>query len=85
MMPTLTKLEQRTRVVVDSICLGLVNHVDLQTMSYLTGGYTFDPDSLEEAMAICEMEPVLNQLERPAITLPKEAHAHAYDKNLYVR
>ncbi|KAH8659259.1 hypothetical protein BGZ60DRAFT_544304 [Tricladium varicosporioides] len=77
---------QRASVVVDSICLGLgmVSHVDLQTVSYLTGGYTFDPNSLEEAMAICEMEPVLNQMERPAITLPKEAYAHPYDKNLYV-
>jgi hypothetical protein len=36
-------------------------------MSYLTGGYIFEPKTLEEAMAICELEPVLSVLERPEV------------------
>lgn len=35
-------------------------------------------------MMISEMEPVLNQLERPAISSPREAHNHSYDPHLYV-
>ena len=56
----------RNGVVVDSFCLGTyADHTDLKTISYLTGGYAFQPGSLEDAMAICEMEPVLSLLERP--------------------
>lgn len=33
-------------------------------------------------MAICEMEPVLNQLERPIIALPRETQTHPYDPYL---
>ncbi|KAK3291654.1 uncharacterized protein B0H64DRAFT_409684 [Chaetomium fimeti] len=52
-------------IVVDSFCLGQDENSDLRTVSYLTNGYKFHPRSLEQAMAICEMEPVLSQLERP--------------------
>jgi uncharacterized protein YegL len=56
----------RNGIVVDSFCLGEGNeNTDLKSISYLTGGYVFQPKSLEEAMAICEMEPVLSLLERP--------------------
>jgi hypothetical protein len=55
----------REGIVVDSFCLGDACNDDLQTVSYLTGGYTFEPKTLEEAMAICELEPVLSTLERP--------------------
>ncbi|KAK3936440.1 ubiquitin-conjugating enzyme/RWD-like protein [Diplogelasinospora grovesii] len=53
-------------IVVDSFCLGNDEdeHRDLRAMSYLTNGYKFHPRSLAQAMAICEMEPVLSQLER---------------------
>jgi hypothetical protein len=50
---------------VDSFHLGSARNTDLNTISYLSGGYTFEPKTLEEAMAICEMEPVLSVLERP--------------------
>lgn len=33
-------------------------------------------------MLLCEMEPVLNQLERPPIKLPREALSHNYDPHL---
>jgi hypothetical protein len=65
--------------VVDSFCLGDEDNVDLRTISYLTGGYKFQPDSLAQAMAICEMEPVLNQLERPPIVVPRQAHSFGFD------
>jgi hypothetical protein len=55
----------RNDIVVDSFCLGSARNMDLKTISYLSGGYTFEPKTLEEAMAICEMEPVLSVLERP--------------------
>jgi hypothetical protein len=35
-------------------------------------------------MAICEMEPVLSQLERPPIATPREAYNHNYDPLLLV-
>lgn len=63
----------QNKVVVDSFCLGDEDNEDLRTISYLSGGYKFVPKSLEQAMAICEMEPVLSQLERPPVVLPPEA------------
>ncbi|KAF2789615.1 hypothetical protein K505DRAFT_341133 [Melanomma pulvis-pyrius CBS 109.77] len=63
-------------VLLDSICLGISNHTELKTLGNLTGGYIFSPSTMEEAMAICEMEPVLCQIERPDVTLPK--HARRY-------
>ncbi|CAN9388920.1 unnamed protein product [Alternaria sp. RS040] len=56
----------RSGIVVDSFCLGdESDNADLKSTSYLTGWYVFQPNSLEEAMAICEMEPVLSLSERP--------------------
>jgi ubiquitin-protein ligase len=61
----------RQGIVVDSFCLGNSDDQALRRISKITGGYKFWPRSLDEAMAICEMEPVLNQLERPLLnTLP---------------
>ena len=57
----------KRKVVVDSFCLGNVDNKELRTTSHVSGGYKFCPKSLEQAMAICEMEPVLGQLERPPI------------------
>lgn len=54
-------------IVLDCFCLGDAQNDDLQTMSYLTGGYIFEPKTLEEAMAICELEPVLSVLKRPEV------------------
>ncbi|KAH6622099.1 hypothetical protein C7974DRAFT_216154 [Boeremia exigua] len=64
-------------IVVDSFCLGNENNTDLQTLSYVTGGYKFEPSSLEEAMAICEMEPVLSLADRPVAVLPRISSRHA--------
>ncbi|CBY00845.1 predicted protein [Plenodomus lingam JN3] len=54
-----------SHIVVDSFILGNGEHGDLKTLSYLTGGLNFAPQTLEEALAICELEPVLSLLERP--------------------
>lgn len=54
-------------IVMDSFCLGYEDNAELRTVSHLSGGYKFCPETLEQAMAICEMEPVLSQLERPLI------------------
>ncbi|KAK6586142.1 hypothetical protein PZA11_001199 [Diplocarpon coronariae] len=69
-------------VIVDSICLGNEDNQDLRTVSYLTGGYKFQPESSEQAMAILEVEPVLSQLERPPIVVPTHSQSHPYDANL---
>jgi uncharacterized protein YegL len=61
------------RIVVDSFCLGSAQNKDLKTFSYLCGGYTFEPKTLDEAMAICEMEPVLSILERPSMSPEDES------------
>ncbi|KAF2996796.1 hypothetical protein E8E13_000636 [Curvularia kusanoi] len=66
-----------SRIVVDSFCLGKANNKALQALSHMTGGYKLRPNSLDEAMAICEMEPVLSLLERPAVVLPHFASRHA--------
>jgi hypothetical protein len=71
-------------VVVDAFCLGDEDNIELRTISYLSGGYKFKPLSLEEAMAICEMEPVLSQLERPTVAPSPEAHFHKYSPFLLV-
>lgn len=56
----------RSNIVIDSFFLGnAFRNRDLKTISYLTGGYVFEPDSLEETMAICELEPVLSLSDRP--------------------
>ncbi|PVH87391.1 hypothetical protein DL98DRAFT_448903 [Cadophora sp. DSE1049] len=73
----------QSEVVVDSFCLGNEDNVDLRTVSYLTGGYKFKPESLEQAMAMMELEPVLSQLERPPIVIPSQSQSHPYD--LYLR
>ena len=46
---------QKNSVVVDSFCLGNEDNEVLRAISYLSGGYKFKPESLEQAMAICEM------------------------------
>jgi len=67
------RMLMQNKVVVDSFCLGDEDNEDLRTISYLSGGYKFVPKSLEQAMAICEMEPVLSLLDRPPIVSPPEA------------
>ena len=61
-------------IVVDSFCIGDEDNVALRTVSWFTGGYKFIPKSLDAAMAISEMEPVLNQndrVSRPSNVLTK--------------
>ena len=67
----LTPRLSRDSIVVDS-CLGDTRQVNLQTLNYLSGGYTLAPKTLDEAMAICEMgayvSPSWNDLIRRQIT-----------------
>ncbi|KAF1833256.1 hypothetical protein BDW02DRAFT_599244 [Decorospora gaudefroyi] len=74
-LPSLSSSLIRNGVVVDFFCLGRrpdYLHTPLKAVSCLTGGYFFEPNSLEEAMAICEMEPVLSCLERPDNSTARE-------------
>lgn len=73
----------RAGIVVDSFCLGDAKIEDLQTLSYLTGGWIFQPETLEEAMAICEMEPVLSILERPYMDLEEEEEGDHYYRDRF--
>ncbi|KAF2087739.1 hypothetical protein K490DRAFT_41720 [Saccharata proteae CBS 121410] len=61
---------KRNNVLVDSFCIGSDNNAELRTVSYILGGYKFVPRSLEQAMAICELEPVLTQTERQQVAGP---------------
>ncbi|KAF2012520.1 hypothetical protein BU24DRAFT_484177 [Aaosphaeria arxii CBS 175.79] len=65
----------QSKIVLDSISIGN-NNDELKTLAHLTGGYKFHLSSVEQAMTICELEPVLSQLERPEIKLPASAFKH---------
>jgi len=54
-------------VVVDSVLLGNEENQDLKTMSHFLGSYCFRPQDMTSALAICELEPMLSQTERPTI------------------
>ncbi|KAF8464899.1 hypothetical protein BDZ91DRAFT_729114 [Kalaharituber pfeilii] len=56
---------QDNNIVVDSIMIGKEDNEKLRAVSYGTGGYKFFPQDLESAVAICELETVLSQGERP--------------------
>jgi ubiquitin-protein ligase len=60
----------RDHIVVDSCSIGSENNSQLRALSSLTGGYKFMPQTLDEAMAISELEPVLSIHERPPISRP---------------
>ncbi|KAF2176289.1 hypothetical protein K469DRAFT_682623 [Zopfia rhizophila CBS 207.26] len=63
-------------ILFDSFCLAEEDDEDLQTLSYLTDGYKLQSSTMEQATAICELEPVLYQVERPELVLPKAALCH---------
>ncbi|KAH5558945.1 peptidylprolyl isomerase [Parastagonospora nodorum] len=65
-------------IILDAFCLGDTSNVDLQTVSYLTQGYAFHPQTLEEAMTICELEPVLSSLERAKPQEKRSRYADSY-------
>ena len=54
----------RNDIVVDCMALGEEDHAKLLAVSHLTGGFKFVPKSLSQAMAICELEPVLSLSDR---------------------
>jgi len=56
--------------LIDSVCLGNENNIDLRALSYMLGCYRFHPDSLANALAICELELFLSITERPTIVMP---------------
>ena len=71
-------------IVVDSFCLGKEDDRDLRLLCYWTGGYKFHPQTLDQAMAICELEPVLNQLERPPAEIPGSSRAFRHGTNFFI-
>jgi ubiquitin-protein ligase/Mg-chelatase subunit ChlD len=60
----------RDQIVVDSCSIGSEDNSQLRALSFLTGGYKFVPRTLEEAMAVSELEPVISIHERPPIAHP---------------
>jgi ubiquitin-protein ligase/uncharacterized protein YegL len=70
-------------IIVDSFCLGKENNRLLRLICYWTSGYKFQPQTLDHAMAICELEPVLNQLERAPRDIPGSTRAFSYGINFY--
>lgn len=67
----------RKGISVDSICLGDGQNADLRTLSYLLGSYKFRPSTLANAMAICEMEPILSLTQRLPIAFPLPNRAYS--------
>ena len=60
----------RSDIIVDSFCLGDDKNSELIAVSYLTGGFKFTPKTLSQAMAICELEPVLSLKDREDVVKP---------------
>ncbi|KAF7502960.1 hypothetical protein GJ744_004774 [Endocarpon pusillum] len=70
------------KIVVDSCSIGVEDNSALRTVSFMTGGYKFVPQTLEQAVAICELEPVLSLDERPPVVRPVMGPlltAHSFD------
>lgn len=57
-------------ILLDSVCLGWEDNVELRTISGLLGCYRFKPTSMVTALAICELETFLSINERPEPTQP---------------
>ena len=57
-------------VAFDSISLGYDNNRSLKAVSHILGCYTFYPESLANALSVCELEPFLSTTERHAIQPP---------------
>ncbi|KAG9665122.1 hypothetical protein KCU95_g2581, partial [Aureobasidium melanogenum] len=56
---------RNNKIAVDSVCIGQDDNMDLKALSIMLKSYCFYPRDLTTALAICEMEPVLSQTERP--------------------
>ncbi|KAG9594053.1 hypothetical protein KCU77_g6237, partial [Aureobasidium melanogenum] len=56
---------RENKIAVDSVCIGQDDNMDLKALSVMLKSYCFYPKDLTTALAICEMEPVLSQTERP--------------------
>ena len=57
-------------VAFDSISLGYDNNRSLKAVSHILGCYIFHPESLANALSVCELEPFLSTTERHAIQPP---------------
>lgn len=60
---------RNNKIAVDSVCIGQDDNMDLKALSIMLKSYCFYPQDLTTALAICEMEPVLSQTERPPFSL----------------
>lgn len=56
---------RKNKIAVDSVCIGQDDNMDLKALSVMLRSYCFYPRDLTTTLAICEMEPVLSQTERP--------------------
>ncbi|OQO07344.1 hypothetical protein B0A48_07041 [Cryoendolithus antarcticus] len=67
-------------ITVDTVSLGREENEGLRTLSYVLGGYTFKPSSLANALAMCEIKPVLSLTERPT---PRPVMASGTDRGVH--
>lgn len=61
---------RQDRIAIDSVLIGEEENTELMALSHMLGCYKFQPTSLPNALAICEMEPFLSVTERPDIHPP---------------
>jgi Mg-chelatase subunit ChlD len=71
---------RNNKILVDSVIIGHDDNVDLKALSGVLHSYCFHPQDLTTALAICEMEPVLSQDERPesAVLIPNRGSVLQY-------
>jgi ubiquitin-protein ligase len=72
----------RNEVFVDSFSVGNVNVDALRAISYLTKGFNFHPKTLEDSMAICELESVLALNERDIKVVVRSRRSDLLGENL---
>ena len=58
-------LMQRQQIVCDAIMIGEVENNTLKNIAKASGGYSFQPSTLQHAMKLCELEVMLARSQRP--------------------
>ena len=56
---------RRAGITLDAICIGGSRSEPLRAMAKATRGYCFQPETLRDALKLCELETLLAQHERP--------------------
>lgn len=72
-------------IALDSISLGSEYNQSLKAVSHILGCYRFHPESLANALAICELEPFLSITERDSVQPPASLPRKRSGFNAYLR